>query len=514
MRRLVLAIAAIVSLAASFGGPEEVDPKAAPETLGYGTISQLGVDGSGRAYWFTERLPEGDARVLERCDGGWQPALIVPDALMVQDLAVAPSGAAVAVWVAGGQDELYAAYRSPAGAWGAPQQLPTSEQIDHADVAIDASGDAVLAWENMQSHTVSATYRPAATGAWDAPKELPGGFLNPRVAILGGTALVTAADAKLVQDKILAFPRPWGGAPETVVDHNGNMRGGGWLEIDPVSGRAMVIYSEGPIVGRTLKAVVRNGGAWTATGDLEGPLPNGSLLPQALARHQQGLAAVWRSGPAAEMKVRRWTGNGWDATQSYAGPYDDVTAAANGDGEIVVAGSKQGEIWGATAQGIGGAWSAATRLSAAAPGWRFPLAAGGGSRLVVAWGDHTGGPQRTLAAVSGACAASPSPTPTATPTPTPVPSPPPPPGPQPRAKKPVKLADVVALPSEKRCAKSIKLKFRKPAKSVALTVNGKKVKVKIGKAVTVKLRKRTTLKLTVTLTDGAKLKATRRYKPC
>jgi hypothetical protein len=47
-----------------------------------------------------------------------------------------------------------------------------------------------------------------------------------------------------------------------------------------------------------------------------------------------------------------------------------------------------------------------------------------------------------------------------------------------------------------------------------MTVNGKKVKVKIGKAVTIKLRKRTTLKITVTLADGKKLKSTARFKPC
>jgi hypothetical protein len=56
--------------------------------------------------------------------------------------------------------------------------------------------------------------------------------------------------------------------------------------------------------------------------------------------------------------------------------------------------------------------------------------------------------------------------------------------------------------------------FRKPAKKVALTANGKKVKVKIGKPVTIKLRKRTTLKITVTLADGGKLKSTARFRPC
>ena len=516
-RALVLLAAAAISLAATFGGPEEVDPKSAPQTLGYGIEAQLGVDGSGRAYWLTERLDdqfEGHAYVLERCGGAWELALDVANGdPMIQDLAVAPSGAAVAVWVEN-LDVLRTAYRAPAGTWGPPQTLQTTGQVESADAAIDANGDVVLAWQGVQSDKVSASYRPAATGVWEQPTELAG-FGNPRVAILNGSAIVTASDAKVIQDKILAFPRPWGGQPEVVVDHNGNMRGGGWLEYDPVSGRAMLLYSEGPVVGRSLRALVRNGGAWTLSAELEF-LASGFLNPWALVRHRDGLVAVWTSDSNASMNVRRFNGTGWDTLQNFkpGGTFEYAAAGANAEGETVVAGSRDGEIWGATAAGIGGAWSGLARLSAAGPGWRFPLAAGGGGRLVVAWGDHRGGQQRTLAAVSGACTAAPPPQPTATATPAPTPQPPPPPA-NPQSKpKPVTIADVVTLPSAKKCRDSLKLKFRKPAKRVAMTVNGKKIKVKIGKAVTIKLRKRTTLKITVTLADGSKLKSTARFKPC
>jgi hypothetical protein len=509
MRRALLLLVAIVSIAASFQGPEEVDPKAAPETLGYGTVDQLGVDASGRAYWLAER--DTKALVLERCGAGWQTALETGQNTTIQDLAVAPSGAAVAVWFAGNDDELWSAYRAPAGGW-ATALVTSGHKMYGADAAIDDNGDVVLAWAGWGDDEVSGSFRRAATGAWEAPTPLTGGFGNPRVAIFGGSAIVIAADAELVQSKIVAFPRPWGGGPETVVDYD-QLRGGPWLEYDPSSGQPVVLFSQQTALRyRTLQATVRGGPTWSTPAEIDYTDFPAQLLPQALARHPQGLVAAYRRTDA--MAVSRY-GAGWSSPATFAGDFEDVTAAAGGDGEIVVAGSKDGEIWAATAPSLGSGFSGLSRLSAAGPGWRFPVAAGGGGRLVVAWGAHFAAqPQRTLAAVSGDCAATEQPAATATPAPAPQPPPPPagqPPQPKP---KPVTLADVVTLPSSKKCRTALKLKFRKPAKRVAMTVNGKKVKVKIGKAVTIKLRKRTTLKITVTLADGSKLKSTARFRPC
>jgi hypothetical protein len=497
---LLLAIAA-VSLAATFGGPEEVDPKAAPETLGYGTVDQIGVDGGGRAYWLAER--DTKALILERCGAGWQPAHEAGVNTTIQDLAVAPSGAAVAVWFSNSEKELWSAYRSPAGGW-TTSLVTSGAQKFGAVAAIDANGDVVLAWAAVQGDKVSASFRPAATGVWEAPTPLTGEG-NPRVAIRNGTATVVAVDDWTVTHKVVAFPRPWGGAPETVVTTD-NLQSDPWIDYDP-SGRPAVVWVEQtPQHYRVLKASVRAGGWPTAT-DVDFTDFPAFLVMQALVRHPQGLVAAYRRSDA--MAVSRY-GGGWSAPATFAGDYENVTAAVSGDGEIVVAGSKDGEIWGATAAGLGSGYSTLGRLSAAGPGWRFPVAAGGGGRLVVAWGDHRGGQQRTLAAVSGDCTAAPQ----ATPTPTPQP-PPPPAGQQPPPKpKVVTLADVVTLPSQKKCRNAVKLKFRKPAKRVSMTVNGKKVKVKVGKAVTIKLRKRTTLKITVTLADGRKLKSTARFRPC
>src|SRR5262245_455038 len=117
-RALLLLAAAAVSLAATFGGPEEIDPQAAPAEVGYGEIARLGVDGNGRAYWLAERGAK--AVVLERCAGGWQTAFQDGENALTQDLAVAPSGAAVAVWFEDSEQVLKTAYRAPGGTWGAP----------------------------------------------------------------------------------------------------------------------------------------------------------------------------------------------------------------------------------------------------------------------------------------------------------------------------------------------------------------------------------------------------------
>src|SRR4029453_13189578 len=102
----------------------------------------------------------------------------------------------------------------PAGPWS-PALVRSGAQMFGADAAIDGNGDVVLAWAAVQGDKVSASFRPAG-GDWEAATPLAGGG-NPRGAILNGSATVVAVDDWTVTHKVVAFPRPWGGAPETVV---------------------------------------------------------------------------------------------------------------------------------------------------------------------------------------------------------------------------------------------------------------------------------------------------------
>ena len=393
-RALVLLAVAAISLAASFGGPEEVDPQAAPETLGYGTVDQIGVDGSGRAYWLTER---GDkALVQERCGTGWQAALEAGDDVpVIQDLAVAPSGAAVAVWFEDSERKLWSAYRAPAGGWSTAL-VTSGAQMFGADAAIDGNGDAVLAWAAVQGDKVSASFRPAASGVWEAPTPLAGEG-NPRVAIFNGSATVVAVDDWTVTHSIIAFPRPWGGAPETVVASD-TLRGDPWIDYDPGGRPAVVWVEQTPQHYRVLKASVRSGGWPTAT-DVDFTDFPAFLTTQALVRHPDGLVLAYRRSDA--MGVSRY-GGAWSAPSTFAGDYENVTAAANADGEIVVAGSRDAaEIWATTAAGIGGGFSTPARISDSRPPRAGLALPGGGGRRRAARGRVGRPPRRPAAHARG-----------------------------------------------------------------------------------------------------------------
>src|SRR5262249_4396562 len=134
---------------------------------------------------------------------------------------------------------------------------------------IDANGDVVLAWNAVQGDKVSASYRPAATGVWEAPTPLAGEGA-PRVAIRAGSAIVVANDDWTVRRKALAFPRPWGGAAETVATYVGDAGADPRVEYTG-GGQAVVVYGDDS--DRYVKASVRGAGTWSVS-TVEDAAPN------------------------------------------------------------------------------------------------------------------------------------------------------------------------------------------------------------------------------------------------
>ena len=96
------------------------------------------------------------------------------------DLAVNPDGSAVAAWVqpqSGGTFVVQAGLRPFGGSWAAPQTLsePSSSQSLDPDVAIDADGNAVVAWSlpsSASQSAVQARLRPFAIGSWQPVQTL------------------------------------------------------------------------------------------------------------------------------------------------------------------------------------------------------------------------------------------------------------------------------------------------------------------------------------------------------
>jgi PKD domain len=96
-------------------------------------------------------------------------------------IAIDEQGDAFAVWYRtydGGSTFVVEVASRPAatGVWQAPVQIPGSGQAAWPDIAVDAQGDAMVTWyiwDVAQNHwKVQATMRPATTGVWESPVDL------------------------------------------------------------------------------------------------------------------------------------------------------------------------------------------------------------------------------------------------------------------------------------------------------------------------------------------------------
>jgi hypothetical protein len=95
------------------------------------------------------------------------------------DVALAPNGTAVAVWVAAARARY--ALRSPDGTWSRPLPIDAADSADPR-VAIDPRDDAIATW--LQGGRLVAAVRPAAAGAWQPAVELSGAEVSePKVAL-------------------------------------------------------------------------------------------------------------------------------------------------------------------------------------------------------------------------------------------------------------------------------------------------------------------------------------------
>jgi hypothetical protein len=113
---------------------------------------------------------------------GWLPA--TPPASAANGpsgavVAVDPAGDAIAAWTdaaAGGMQSLIVATRPAGGPWSAPAPLASDVGVDAPAVALDAAGNATVAWTESSDGSAFAAHarrRDAASGAWGATHDFP-----------------------------------------------------------------------------------------------------------------------------------------------------------------------------------------------------------------------------------------------------------------------------------------------------------------------------------------------------
>jgi hypothetical protein len=339
--------------------------------------------------------------------GSWSPPVQlsapIPPTDVVGDPAVAVNGtgAEVAAWydqAADGTQLVHVRTSADGRTWSAPTTLGGGVA---PAVALAPDGRAVAVWEGLPpvTGTIQASVR-APGGSWSAPVTVGTAGGAPVVGVDGqGDAIAAWADSGGVETAGLPAGGSW-----TAVR---NLATGGkdvHLAVNATGG-AIVTWA-GPT-----GAILADSG--TVTGGFPAPVtvaaPAYRQGDPAVALNDAGQASlVWR-GRTTALAATRTAGGAWSAaTQLTANASGSVSTAIDGAGDAVAAFAQYN---GATTtfpvyvarRPAGGTWGAATPLSAPADYAPAPQAAADpAGSFVVAWSDDDSLELRAATAAPGA----------------------------------------------------------------------------------------------------------------
>lgn len=194
--------------------------------------------------------------------------------------AIDGAGTAIVVWqrfdAMSTNTVVQAAIRPAGGSFGAPVPLSaTGSGAVHPQIAMNAAGDAVVAWEHLvgQTMAVQAVVRPAG-GTFSAPVDLSAAGLSgplPRVAIDGaGNATVVWTQAGPAGTTVQVATRPAGGSWAPAADLSPADDAGSGRVATNGSGETIAVWTQADAANNTIvQASVRPvGGAFEAPADL------------------------------------------------------------------------------------------------------------------------------------------------------------------------------------------------------------------------------------------------------
>jgi len=285
------------------------------------------------------------------------------------DVAIDPQGNAVAVWssrLPGAERRVQAALRPQGGGWQAPVDLSAAGQDAGAPhVAVDAQGNAVVAWvrSNGAEQVVQSAARPAG-GAWQAAVDISAAGGDARAVQLGtdahGTAVAVWLRGSAGTAAVQGAVRPAGAAWHAAADLSAPGQSAGDPQVGVGGqGTAVVVWPGNvatPAPG-LFAAVRAAGGAWQAPVTLAAGARYPSS-PRVAVDALGNAVAVWQ----------RLVGTTW-------------VGGDDGRGDHIPDHRVQAALLPA-----GGAWQAATDLSATGSGSLDPqVAAGARGDAVVVW---------------------------------------------------------------------------------------------------------------------------------
>jgi PKD domain len=314
----------------------------APATLsaasGSNVRPEIAMDPSGDAVAVWEHLPPGGGQTVVQASempagGSWQTPLDLSEtskSSYAPSVAIDPEGDAVAAWEheAGGLGIIQASSRPPGGAWQTPVSLSQGgESAFDAQAALDAQGDAVVAWtrDDGSSFVIQASSMPAG-GGWGAPANLSESgrnAFNPSLAIdARGDAVAAWNREELGGEVTQAAVRPLaGGSWQTAVavsETNSFTMG----ERNPAAaidsqGDAVVVWPEGQGGKETVQSSSYVAG---------GPFLEEVAIPSSAAVGQLLSFAVTSIDPWTSLGQTAWSfgdggsAAGTGATHAYAAP--------------------------------------------------------------------------------------------------------------------------------------------------------------------------------------------------
>lgn len=190
--------------------------------------ARIAVDASGDTTVVWERYAGVNKILIQAiyrpAGGSWGPPIDIGEVkTMVAPepwIAVDSGGGATAVWKGG--EVIWSAYRPAAGNWQPPEEISPGDSYT-PQAAVDAQGDATAVWMHYDGsdYVVQSAYRPAG-GSWESPKLVSGAGEeagNPQIALdASGDAIVAWRGEDGGEEAARSSRRPKNGDWEPPVD--------------------------------------------------------------------------------------------------------------------------------------------------------------------------------------------------------------------------------------------------------------------------------------------------------
>lgn len=388
---VLLCLVGLLLAAPAFAAPSWLPPVDLSAPGADTDAPRIAVDPAGNAVAVWSRFDGTDYRVQAASKpvaGAWGAPvdLSAPgeDAGEPQ-VAIDPAGNAVAAWSRsnGANTIIQAASKPVGGAWGAPDDLSLPGQdADEPDVALDQAGNAVAVWQRSNgANSIVQTVSKPVGGTWGAMIPLSAAgedAFGAEVAVNAAGDAVAAWQRFEGADTIAqAVTKPagaeWGSLTSlSVVGADAFVSG---AAVDP-AGNVVVLWWRSNGSHQVIQAASKPvGAAWLAPTTLS--LPGQTAHAADVAFDQAGNAiAVWqRQNDGTNFTIQsagQPVGGSWGAPVDLSAPGQDTSGASvaiSPAGDAVAVWSRAAganEIVQGTSKAAGGAWRAPVDISAPA----------------------------------------------------------------------------------------------------------------------------------------------------